>query len=79
MSEEAARPLFQQLMTAVEYCHSLGIANRDVKVSLPGAASSFRPHTTFWCFVANRARPQRTINARSIITHDMGSVRADAQ
>jgi len=33
MSEEAARPLFQQLMTAIEYCHSLGIANRDVKVA----------------------------------------------
>ena len=35
MSEEVARPLFQQLMTAVEYCHSLGIANRDVKVTTP--------------------------------------------
>lgn len=33
MSEEVARPLFQQLMTALEYCHSIGIANRDVKVS----------------------------------------------
>ena len=33
MLEETARPLFQQLMTALEYCHSIGIANRDVKVS----------------------------------------------
>jgi serine/threonine-protein kinase SRK2 len=30
--EHVARPLFQQLMVAVDYCHRLGIANRDVKV-----------------------------------------------
>ena len=31
--EAQARVLFQQLMVAVDYCHSLGIANRDIKVS----------------------------------------------
>ncbi len=32
MPEADARWLFQQLLVAVEYCHLLGIANRDVKV-----------------------------------------------
>ena len=35
MPEADARWLFQQLLVAVEYCHLLGIANRDVKVPLP--------------------------------------------
>ncbi len=30
--EPQARVLFQQLMVAVDYCHRLGIANRDIKV-----------------------------------------------
>ena len=34
MPEADARWLFQQLLVAVEYCHLLGIANRDVKVPL---------------------------------------------
>ena len=34
MPEADARWLFQQLLVAVEYCHLLGIANRDVKVLL---------------------------------------------
>ncbi len=33
--ESQARWLFQQLMVAVDYCHRLGIVNRDIKV-LPG-------------------------------------------
>ena len=32
LPERVARPLFQQLMVAVDYCHRLGVANRDVKV-----------------------------------------------
>ena len=32
LPEPAARALFQQLMVAVDYCHRLGIANRDIKV-----------------------------------------------
>ena len=32
MSEPDARCLFQQLIVAVDYCHKLGIANRDIKV-----------------------------------------------
>ena len=32
IQEAQARVLFQQLMVAVDYCHSLGIANRDIKV-----------------------------------------------
>jgi serine/threonine protein kinase len=31
--ESDARWLFQQLLIAVDYCHRLGIANRDIKVS----------------------------------------------
>ena len=34
MSEDDARWIFQQLIIAVDYCHRLGIANRDVKVGL---------------------------------------------
>jgi serine/threonine-protein kinase SRK2 len=30
--ESDARWLFQQLLIAVDYCHRLGIANRDIKV-----------------------------------------------
>ena len=32
MSEDDARWIFQQLIVAVDYCHRLGIANRDIKV-----------------------------------------------
>ena len=32
LPEAQARWLFQQLIVAVEYCHRLGIANRDIKV-----------------------------------------------
>ncbi len=32
MAEPDARCLFQQLIVAVDYCHKLGIANRDIKV-----------------------------------------------
>ena len=35
MSEDEARWIFQQLIIAVDYCHRLGIANRDIKVCLP--------------------------------------------
>jgi len=30
--EADARRVFQQMMVAVDYCHRLGIANRDIKV-----------------------------------------------
>ncbi len=32
MPEAQCRRLFQQLAVAVDYCHRLGIANRDIKV-----------------------------------------------
>lgn len=32
MPEELCRKLFQQLLVAVEFCHCLGIANRDIKL-----------------------------------------------
>jgi len=34
MTEAVCRRLFQQLMVAVDYCHRLGIANRDIKVRM---------------------------------------------
>ena len=34
LAEADARWLFQQLIIAVDYCHRLGIANRDIKVPL---------------------------------------------
>ena len=30
--EDDARRVFQQMMVAVDYCHRLGVANRDIKV-----------------------------------------------
>ena len=32
LPEELCRRLFQQLLTAVDFCHRLGIANRDIKL-----------------------------------------------
>lgn len=31
--EAMARHLFQEMMVAVDYCHRLGIVNRDIKVN----------------------------------------------
>ncbi len=53
MPEADARWLFQQLLVAVEYCHLLGIANRDVKVRLRCLPCCFfRPLTccALWLF-----------------------------
>ncbi len=44
IAEADARWLFQQLIIAVDYCHRLGIANRDIKVrSMSSASSQPRP------------------------------------
>ncbi len=32
MPEDLARWILQQLLVALDYCHRLGIANRDVKL-----------------------------------------------
>jgi serine/threonine protein kinase len=32
MKENEARSLFQQLVLAVDYCHKMGVANRDIKL-----------------------------------------------
>lgn len=39
LREETARHYFQQLVVALDYCHSLGIAMRDVKVPISLGAS----------------------------------------
>ena len=39
IAEADARWLFQQLIIAVDYCHRLGIANRDIKVRSVAAAA----------------------------------------
>lgn len=45
ISEPDSRWLFQQLTIAVDYCHRLGIANRDIKVCAhsvgPGSQGSY--------------------------------------
>ena len=48
LPESQARWLFQQLMVAVDYCHRLGIVNRDIKVCtvlLAQSSSAARPPT----------------------------------
>jgi serine/threonine protein kinase len=40
LPEPQARMYFSQLVSAVDYAHSLGIAHRDIKVLLPPIASS---------------------------------------
>ena len=32
IAEDHARRLFQEMVTAVDYCHRLGIVNRDIKL-----------------------------------------------
>jgi len=39
IGEDEARAYFQQLIMAIDYCHCLGIALRDIKVRSPKAAS----------------------------------------
>ena len=40
MEEEEARYIFQHLLVAIDYCHRLGIANRDIKVHEPALPPS---------------------------------------
>ena len=40
LPEDTARWLFPQLIVAVDYCHRLGIANRDIKVHKPCACAT---------------------------------------
>lgn len=35
LREPLARWFFQQLILAMDYCHKMGVANRDIKVSMP--------------------------------------------
>jgi len=32
LAEEKARWIFQQLIVAIDYCHKMGICNRDIKL-----------------------------------------------
>ena len=44
--ESEARQLFQQLLLGLDYCHKMGVANRDIKlenVLLSGKKSPFVP------------------------------------
>ena len=54
LPEPAARALFQQLMVAVDYCHRLGIANRDIKVRQEGCWCATSSHTTVTSALAGR-------------------------
>ena len=41
ISEADAAWFFQQLVCAVDFCHRLGIANRDIKVGLTGTTAIY--------------------------------------
>ena len=41
LPESQARWLFQQLMVAVDYCHRLGIVNRDIKACFCFGSTTF--------------------------------------
>ncbi len=45
--ESDARWLFQQLLIAVDYCHRLGIANRDIKACAAASATPPPPPLPF--------------------------------
>jgi serine/threonine protein kinase len=58
MSEPDARCLFQQLIVAVDYCHKLGIANRDIKVCQTSFIRSWALRLRLWkdCLMHCRAQ-----------------------
>ena len=41
--EEEARGVFQQLLLALDYCHGMGVANRDIKLDNVLLTSSKKP------------------------------------
>ena len=42
--EEDARWFFQQLMVGLDYCHRMGVVNRDIKLVLPSAPAVMLLH-----------------------------------
>jgi serine/threonine protein kinase len=49
LREGTARKYFQQLVVALDYCHSLGIALRDIKVQSACRAGHALQHTVAAC------------------------------
>ncbi len=43
LQEEEARKVFQQLLLALDYCHGMGISNRDIKLDNVLLTSSKKP------------------------------------
>ena len=45
--ENEARWFFQQLILGLDYCHKMGVVNRDIKLEVRSSASSLLPNLTF--------------------------------
>lgn len=59
LREPLARWFFQQLVLAMDYCHKMGVANRDIKVSIFCEAG---PLSELWtCELACKADQCRTL------------------
>lgn len=67
LSEADARRLFQELIFAVEYCHSLGIASRDIKPEnclLDGVEGNLPGHLKLADFGYSKDETQSIANTR---------------
>jgi serine/threonine protein kinase len=55
--EDEARWFFQQFIIGLDYCHKMGIANRDIKVCPMASMCSFHAVVTVYNFFCGR-RPR---------------------
>jgi serine/threonine protein kinase len=48
LSEDEARWFFQQLVLGLDYCHKMGIVNRDIKLEVSSASQKLTAECSSW-------------------------------